>query len=90
MNISDKQSFTAYICENLNILSEAYKVNTISNIVFVYKIRNSIATQEELKLFKASSASIKTHTISKLEIPISLDPKDYGDIISKSMLNNNT
>lgn len=81
VNFDDKELFTNYLIARLGILSEAYITLPISKIEFSYVVKKGIAinTQNHLEDIEDKVTST-THRFNNLQLPISMNPSDYGDI----------
>jgi hypothetical protein len=83
VNFSDKKLFINYLCERLGILNDAYTSNPISKIIFSYVIKEGEASERKL-LQDFSDKSVTNHRFNNMNLPISMNPLDYGNVISTS------
>lgn len=81
VNIGDKDLFIDYITQRLGILSDAYRVNPVSEIVFT-AIKMSGAASNGLLLQK-DEYQVTTHSFNKLDLPLTMDPHKYGTLLTK-------
>ena len=84
VNPEDKKLFIKYLTERLGYLNDAYTSNPISKIVFAYVIKEGSATERNL-LKDFSNKGITNHRFNNMNLPISMYPSDYGNIISSSI-----
>jgi hypothetical protein len=84
VNFEDKELFIDYLSERLGLLNDSYQTNNISEIVFSYIIKEGVATGNRKLLQDLSDKSINTHSFNNMKLPISMNPEDYGILISKS------
>lgn len=87
VNFSDKKLFIIYLTERLGQLTDAYTTHPINKIIFSYMINKGIATETSLHK-SLTEVSIPTHRFNNMNLPISMNPSDYGKIISKSVTEN--
>jgi|ERR1700749_1188094 len=81
VNFSDKEMYINYIQERLGLLTDAYTTHPISKVLFTYMVRDGIT---ETNLLDTSiNIEIKTHRFNNVQLPISMDPLDYGKLIDK-------
>jgi len=91
VNYSDKELFTNYIVQRLNILNDSYSVLPISDLIFSYIIRDGLATLEDSKSFsQIEDKEIAVHRFNNINLPVTMDPYKYGDVRSKQVLANCT
>jgi DNA polymerase type B, organellar and viral len=86
VNFSDKDLFIDYLLERLGILNESYTVHPISKITFTYIIKSGLATGDRSLMQDTNDTSTFTHNFNNLNLPISMNPEDYGTIISDSFV----
>jgi hypothetical protein len=80
VNFDDKELFIEYLQERLGILTEAYTVHPIYKITFSYVIKEGLATDNRRLLQDVTSKSLTSHRFYNLNLPISMNPSDYGTI----------
>jgi hypothetical protein len=81
VNYQDKSLFQSYITDRLGLLNDSYTVNSISELIFSYIIKEGEATDNRALLSDTKDKSIVTHRFNNLNLPISLNPSDYGRVI---------
>jgi hypothetical protein len=91
VNYSDKELFTNYIVQRLNILNDSYTVLPVSELIFSYIIREGLATIEDSRSFTdVEDKELKIHRFNNINLPVTMDPYKYGDVRSKQTLVNCT
>jgi hypothetical protein len=86
VNFNDKDLFIEYLSESLGHLTEGYVTTPVSKITFSYIIKSGLA-KDHLKLLQdLESKSVTTHSFNNLNLPLSMDPADYGDIQNQSKI----
>jgi len=87
VNYSDKELFKGYLQERLGVLNDSYTSNSLNDIEFSYVEREGLATEKDRTLLQdLTDKSLTTHKFNNLNLPISMNPSDYGLIISTSTL----
>lgn len=86
VNFSDKELFVEYLQNRLGLLNEAYSVHPISKITFTYIIKDGLATDNRRLLQDVSDKSSTTHRFNNLNLPISMNPRDYGTIMVDNVI----
>jgi hypothetical protein len=81
VNYTDKDLFIEYLILRLGTLTEAYISNPISKVTFSYIIKDGIATEDRRLLKDFVDKGLTTHRFNNMNLPISMNPSDYGDII---------
>ena len=90
VNFSDKEAFINFLSARLSVLSDAYSVNPVSKISFTYIIKNGLATPGDRDLLMdQTSKTLITHKFSNVNLPITMNPSEYGTLISKTTIDNN-
>src|SRR6201992_1337145 len=84
VNFSDKDLFVDYLIQRLGILTESYTTQSIKNITFTYIIKNGLTVDNQKYLEDHTLSLNSTHNFNNLNLPISMNPEDYGTIISDS------
>jgi len=84
VNFTDKELFIDYLIERLGILNESYVVHPLSKITFTYIIKSGLATGDRNLLQDSTNTSTFTHNFNNLNLPISMNPEDYGTILADS------
>jgi len=78
VNYSDKDLFIDYNVQKLSLLTEAYTITPISKITFTYVIKPGLAVDNRRLLEDVSSNPVSTHRFHNLNLPLSMNPEDYG------------
>ena len=87
----DKELFIEYLTERLGILIDSYNSHSISKLVFTYIVKEGkISTNDRLLLQDLTDKSLSFHNFNKIKLPISMNPSDYGKILTKEVINNIT
>ena len=89
VNYTDKDLYIEYLNEYLSILNESYFVHPILNITFTYIIKEGICDEKYksyLTNIDDNSSVSRFHSFYNINLPISMNPGDYGDIISSSYI----
>ena len=81
INFDDKDLFIEYLSERLGLLNESYVTHSISNITFSYITKSGLATDNRRLLQDLTNNINTTHRFNNLNLPISMNPEDYGTII---------
>ena len=85
VNIDDKELFIDYLSQRLTLLNDSYISVPISNITFSYIIKDGLATNNRKLLQDVSDTKLPFHSFNNMELPISMNPLDYGTIVAKEM-----
>jgi hypothetical protein len=81
VNFEDKELFIDYLIQRLGLLTESYMVHAISNITFSYVIKEGRCNDSNRALLNNLEDKVSTnHTFNNMQLPISMNPKDYGKI----------
>ena len=84
VNFEDKKLFVDYLINRLGLLNESYTVHPISKITFSYIIKEGSATNKDRALLQdLTSKSSSTHRFNNMNLPISMNPSDYGVDLSQ-------
>jgi hypothetical protein len=82
VNYDDKDLFINYLQERLGLFTDAYTTYPINSIHFSYIIKDGVIVDDTRTLFKDNvDQTITTHRFNNKNIPISMDPNDYGKIL---------
>jgi hypothetical protein len=84
VNFTDKELFIEYLSERLSTLNDSYISESISNITFSYIINDGLATDNRRLLQDLTDKESSTHRFNNYNIPISMNPADYGTIRGSS------
>lgn len=80
VNYLDKELFVEYLVNRLGLLNESYISHPISKITFTYIVKNGLATDNRRLLQDLTTKASTTHRFYNLNLPISMNPSDYGTI----------
>jgi DNA polymerase type B, organellar and viral len=86
VNFSDKDLFIDYLIQRLGILTESYTTQSIKNLTFTYVIKKGLTVDNQKYLEDHTLSLNSTHNFNNLNLPISMNPEDYGTIISDSFV----
>jgi hypothetical protein len=89
VNFSDKDLFYQYLNSRLGLLTEAYTVHPISKIVFTYIVKEGIADGNRL-LLQNPKYELSIHNFNSMNLPLTMDPNKYGEIIGEFNINEGT
>ena len=82
VNFSDKNLFNEYLISRLGLLSDAYTSYPIDRISFTYVIKAGEASGDRaLLLNNLNNDKVTFHRFNNYNIPVSMNPSDYGKII---------
>lgn len=83
VNKADKELFIEYLLARLGLITESYTPNgLVSQITFSYIIKSGLATeQDRLLLSNLEDKSVTNHRFNNLQLPVSMNPSDYGSIL---------
>jgi len=81
VNYSDKELFVEYLQNRLGLLTESYSVQPISKITFSYIIKEGLTIDNRRLLQDLSDKSLTTHRFNNLNLPITMNPSDYGTVL---------
>jgi hypothetical protein len=85
VNHSEKEQFTDYLSERLTYLNEAYTSNPINKIHFSYIERDGFAPEDSRRLLQdVSDVKLPYHRFNNLELPVSMNPLDYGVLLAST------
>ena len=88
VNLSEKELFIEYITGRLWVLNETYKDTPISSISFDYVIQEGLASGDRA-LLKSEVYVPTKFSYNNMNIPLSMNPSDFGEIISKQVFSDN-
>jgi len=89
VNYEDKELFIEYLISRLGILNDSYITHPTSKITFTYIIKDGIASGNRSLLQDLSDKSVTKHNFNNINLPISMNPADYGDLESDSFIKQN-
>jgi len=78
LNLRDKQWYIDFIIENMKFKSEYYNETQIVSFIFSYGFKDGKIKNKEIIL---NNSEINSMEHNKLNIPISMNPLDYGKIV---------
>ena len=81
VNFDDRELFIEYITARLGLLNESYTTHPISKLTFSYFIKSGLATDNRRLLKDLTNKSITVHRFNNMNLPISMNPSDYGNIL---------
>jgi len=81
VNFTDKELFIEYLTARLGVLTEAYIIHPISKITFSYIIKNGLAAGNRKLLTDVSNKLTTSHRFNNMNLPISMNPSEYGEVI---------
>jgi len=88
VEFKDLELFIGYLSERLGILVDSYNPQSIEQITFTYVIKEGLITDKDrLLLQDLSNKELPFHDFNKIKLPISMNPNDYGIVLSKSISN---
>ena len=90
VNFNDKDLFIDYLSERLSILNDSYTTLSVQSITFSYIIREGIATGTASLLENNSDKCLSHHRFNNMNLPISMNPLDYGTILAQTVIDNMT
>ena len=86
VNYVDRKVYIEYVINRLGILADSYTVQPISEIIIEYIPQDGQASNSEQNLQEAEY-TVKSHTYNNYQLPLTMNPYDYGEIILKSDIN---
>jgi hypothetical protein len=87
VEFKDKALFINYLIERLGILVDSYNPQIISKIVFTYVVKDGvISTKDRLLLQDLTDKDLPFHEFNKIKLPISMNPSDFGTVLSTSII----
>jgi len=85
VNYEDKNQYIDYISQRLTILNDSYITLPISKITFSYIIKKGHNLDKERVLMQnLDNKALAFHSFNNMNLPISMNPEDYGNIESDS------
>lgn len=86
VNYSDKELLIEYLTDKLGLLNDAYTTHPISKFTFSYIIKEGKAPDNRKLLQGISDNTITQHKFFNLNLPITMDPSEFGYIVTKPAL----
>jgi hypothetical protein len=87
VNFNDKEMFIEYLIGRLGYLSDSYQVNPVSKLLFTYIVKDGIANDTRL-LLNNPVYEVTTHKFNNMQVPLTMDPFKYGEIIAEQEFTN--
>jgi hypothetical protein len=85
VNFNDKALFIDYLSQSLAYLNDSYVSHPISSITFSYLIKDGICSENNRALLEDLNEKVPaTHNFNKLNLPITMIPSEYGEVLSDS------
>jgi len=81
VNFTDKELFIEYIIARLGVLTDSYVTEPISKITFTYIIKSGLVLDNKKSFFELDSKSSTTHRFNNMNLPITMNPEEYGEVI---------
>jgi len=81
VNFNDRDLFIEYLSARLGILNDSYFTNSICKITFTYIIKSGLSTDDRRLLQDLTPRSNTTHRFNNMNLPMSMNPADFGNII---------
>jgi len=69
------------ILKTLGYLNDSYTSNSLDEIAFSYIVKEGLATDNRRLLQDLTTKSSTTHRFNNLNLPISMNPSDYGTVM---------
>lgn len=82
VNFSDKKLFTEYLVSRLSFLTDSYKDSAFSKITFTYIVKEGLA-EDTASSLKTPVYEVASHTYNNLQLPLTMDIAQIGQIIGK-------
>jgi hypothetical protein len=80
VNFDEKELFIEYLTERISILNDSSQ--PISQIIFSYIVKDGLAPIGDRRLLQDhSDKKLNVHNFNNMNLPISLDPRDYGKVL---------
>ena len=87
VEFKDLELFNEYLIGRLGILVDSYDDNIISEINFTYVIKDGeVSEKDRLLLEDLSDKDTKFHEFNKTNLPVSMNPSDYGTIRGDTLI----
>ena len=81
VNFNDKDLFIEYLSARLGLLNDSYFSHPIVKITFTYIIKQGLSTEDRRLLQDLTPRSNTTHRFNNMNLPMSMNPSDFGNII---------
>lgn len=87
VNFNDKAKYIKLLNERLGILTDSYKVTTLSKITFTYVvgIGEALNTAKQLAI---NDYKVSKHAYNNLQLPLTMDVSKFGRIVKTKVLKN--
>jgi len=87
VNFTDKELFIEYLSLRLGILTEGYTSNPISKLSFTYIVKSGLAGDRDRGLLQdLKTKPFTVHRFNNMNLPITVNPEEYGEVISNSYI----
>ena len=87
VNYNDKELFIEYLTQCLSTIYDTYITQSISKITFSYIIKEGLCDESNRAFLLDPSGKVNTtHNFNNMNLPISMDPSDYGDVRQSSII----
>ena len=83
VNYEDRTLYIEYVIDRLGILADSYTVEPISEIFIEYIEQQGKAADTDKNL-KEAEYTVKSHTYNNYQLPLTMNPYDYGEVLSVS------
>ena len=83
VNFDDKDMFANFLGERLGLLSDSYRVDPVSNIIFSYIVRDGVA-EDTKPLLTVAEYNVTKHSFNNMVLPLSMNPVDFGTVLGTS------
>lgn len=91
VNFDDKELFFDYLSQRLSVLNDSYMALpiSISKITFSYIIKDGLASDNRALLEDLLSKDTTSHNFNNMNLPISMNPSDYGEVELQAFVQKN-
>ena len=89
VNFTDQKLFVEFLLARIGVLSDSYTVNPVSKILFSFLVKNGIA-DDSRSLLQNTDYEVKAHSYNNLQLPLTMDPNQYGEIIGTKTIDGKT
>jgi hypothetical protein len=86
VNFNDRVEYIEYLVERLGILNDSYTSITINKILITYILREGVASGTRALLSNLEDKTTVHHRFNNYNLPISMNPSDYGTILATANL----
>lgn len=82
VGFESKNLYIAYLQSKLGVLQDAYTSTPFNSIIFTFIVRDGEKPEDSDALLKEPIYQCSAHTFNNAKLPLSMDPRAYGEIIS--------